>query len=138
MDACTVTAFDVITAFAVSNPSLLLAELAGFFGLERSTNHFIEQSPSLFRTSYGLLMLVFSTVEESQTLVMFPLPAPARESEPGRMYRYGLRCNHCFRSLPPRLSPRRACRFFRVGGFGKLLCLTDHSAYFGSDAVYFV
>src|SRR5512146_1708950 len=34
VDACTVTACDVITAFAVSVPSLLLAEPAGFFGPE--------------------------------------------------------------------------------------------------------
>jgi hypothetical protein len=32
MDACTVTALDATTAFAVPDPGLLLAELAGFFG----------------------------------------------------------------------------------------------------------
>jgi hypothetical protein len=41
MDACTVTAFDVITAFAISNPGLLLAGLAGFFGLEWPANRFV-------------------------------------------------------------------------------------------------
>jgi hypothetical protein len=40
MDACTVSACYVITAFAASCPSLLLAELAGFFGPERPTNRF--------------------------------------------------------------------------------------------------
>ena len=41
MDACTVTALDATTAFAVPDPGPLLAELAGFFGsgcsLDRST-----------------------------------------------------------------------------------------------------
>lgn len=49
MDACTVTAFDVITAFAVSVPGLPLAELAGFFGPESPVNRFtgpITQSTS--------------------------------------------------------------------------------------------
>jgi len=32
VDACTVTALDVITAFAVPNPNWLLAEAVGFFG----------------------------------------------------------------------------------------------------------
>jgi hypothetical protein len=41
VDACTVTALDAITAFAVPDPNLLLAEPVGFFGsgcsLDRST-----------------------------------------------------------------------------------------------------
>ena len=41
VDACTVTALDATTAFAVPDPGPLLAELAGFFGsgcsLDRST-----------------------------------------------------------------------------------------------------
>ena len=41
VDACTVTAPDVITAFAISNPGPFLAGPAGFFGLERPTNHFV-------------------------------------------------------------------------------------------------
>jgi hypothetical protein len=40
VDACTVTASDVITAFAVSNPNLLLAKPVGFFGSERPANRF--------------------------------------------------------------------------------------------------
>ena len=32
VDACTVTALDAITAFAVPDPNLLLAESVGFFG----------------------------------------------------------------------------------------------------------
>ena len=43
MDPCTVTALDAITAFAVSNPNLLLAEPVGFFGLVHSMNHFTER-----------------------------------------------------------------------------------------------
>lgn len=41
VDACTVTAPDAITAFAISNPGPFLAGPAGFFGLERPTNHFV-------------------------------------------------------------------------------------------------
>ena len=41
MDACTVTALDATTAFAVPDPNLPLAEPVGFFGsgysLDRST-----------------------------------------------------------------------------------------------------
>jgi hypothetical protein len=40
VDACTVTAFDAITAFAVPDPGLLLAEPAGFFGSWRAANCF--------------------------------------------------------------------------------------------------
>ncbi len=36
VDACTVTAFDAITAFAVPDPNLLLAEPVGFFGFGSS------------------------------------------------------------------------------------------------------
>src|SRR6185312_16019139 len=41
VDACTVTASDVIAAFATSGPSFPLAEPAGFFGSERPLNCFI-------------------------------------------------------------------------------------------------
>jgi hypothetical protein len=40
VDACTVTASDVIAAFATSGPNLLLAKPVGFFGSERLANHF--------------------------------------------------------------------------------------------------
>jgi hypothetical protein len=43
VDPCTVTALDVIAAFAVPNPNGLLAEAVGFFGSECSTNHFVER-----------------------------------------------------------------------------------------------
>lgn len=49
VEACTVTASDVIAAFATSGPNLLLAKLVGFFGSERPANHFamaITQSTS--------------------------------------------------------------------------------------------
>jgi hypothetical protein len=42
VDACTVTASDVTAAFAASDPNLLLAKPVGFFGSERSANHFAE------------------------------------------------------------------------------------------------
>jgi hypothetical protein len=40
VDACTVTAFDVIAAFATSGPNLPLAKPVGFFGSERPANYF--------------------------------------------------------------------------------------------------
>ncbi len=40
VDACTVSACYMIIAFAISGPSLLLAEPAGFFGPERGLNRF--------------------------------------------------------------------------------------------------
>ena len=42
VDACTVTALDVNTAFAAPNPGFPLAETAGFFGSERPANCFTE------------------------------------------------------------------------------------------------
>jgi len=42
VEACTVTALDVNTAFAVSDPNLLLAEPVGFFGSGCSPNRFVE------------------------------------------------------------------------------------------------
>ena len=42
VDACTVTAFDAITAFAVPDPDLSLAEPVGFFGSGYSADHSAE------------------------------------------------------------------------------------------------
>ena len=42
VDACTVTALDATTAFAVPDPGLFLAELAGFFGSGCSLDHSTE------------------------------------------------------------------------------------------------
>jgi hypothetical protein len=42
VDACTVTALDAITAFAVPDPDLLLAEFVGFFGSGYSADHSTE------------------------------------------------------------------------------------------------
>ncbi len=39
-DACTVTAFDAITAFAVPDPNRFLAEPVGFFGSWCASNRF--------------------------------------------------------------------------------------------------
>jgi hypothetical protein len=59
VDACTVTALDAITAFAVPKPQLLLAETVGFFRSGCSSGHPVEQitQPSsdwqdLFRQSF--------------------------------------------------------------------------------------
>jgi hypothetical protein len=49
VDACTVTASDVTTAFAAFDPNPPLAKFVGFFGSKRSINRFTEQSPSLLR-----------------------------------------------------------------------------------------
>ncbi len=48
VDACTVTALDATTAFAVPDPSLLLAEPAGFFGSGYSANHSTELGHSVY------------------------------------------------------------------------------------------
>ena len=42
VDACTVTALDAITAFAVPDPDQLLAEPVGFFGSGCSLDHSTE------------------------------------------------------------------------------------------------
>jgi hypothetical protein len=59
VDACTVSACHVITAFAVSGPDLPLAEPVGFFGSERPANCFTVQSLSLLRISRCLFQLSF-------------------------------------------------------------------------------
>ena len=56
VDACTVTALDVITAFAVPDPGLFLAELAGFFGSGYSADCSTKPgSLSLLRISHCLV-----------------------------------------------------------------------------------
>jgi hypothetical protein len=55
VDACTVTALDATTAFAVPDPDLLLAELVGFFGSGYSANHFTESSHSVYFGSANCL-----------------------------------------------------------------------------------
>ena len=47
VESCTITAFDVITAFAVPNPGFLLAESAGFFGSGCSSSCLAEQITQL-------------------------------------------------------------------------------------------
>src|ERR1700744_119070 len=56
VDACTVTALDVTTAFAVPDPGLLLAEFAGFFGSGYSADCSTKpRSLSLLRISHCLV-----------------------------------------------------------------------------------
>jgi hypothetical protein len=55
VDACTVTAFDVNTAFAVPNPNSFLAECVGFFGSECPLNRFT--GPITQSTSAQLLFI---------------------------------------------------------------------------------
>jgi len=65
VDPCTVTALDAITAFAVSNPNLLLAEPVGFFGLVRSMNHFIQRITQSTLDQLLFIEAALSTVDES-------------------------------------------------------------------------
>jgi len=48
VDACTVTALDATTAFAVPYPDLPLAELVGFFGSGYSADHSTEPGHSVY------------------------------------------------------------------------------------------
>ena len=48
VDACTVTALDATTAFAVPDPNLLLAEPVGFFGSGCSLDHSTEPDHSVY------------------------------------------------------------------------------------------
>ena len=48
VDACTVTALDATTAFAVPDPNLLLAEPVGFFGSGCSLDHSTELGHSVY------------------------------------------------------------------------------------------
>jgi hypothetical protein len=48
VDACTVTALDATTAFAVPYPDLPLAELVGFFGSGYSADHSTESDHSVY------------------------------------------------------------------------------------------
>jgi hypothetical protein len=57
VDACTVTALDATTAFAVPDPGLLLAELVGFFGSGYSADHSTESSHSVYFGSANCLGL---------------------------------------------------------------------------------
>jgi hypothetical protein len=52
VDACTVTALDAITAFAVPNPNGHLAAPSVFSGLEVQQVAPLNPSPSLLRTGY--------------------------------------------------------------------------------------
>ena len=57
VDACTVTALDATTAFAVPDPGLLLAELVGFFGSGYSADCSTESSHSVYFGSANCLGL---------------------------------------------------------------------------------
>jgi hypothetical protein len=48
VDACTVTALDATTAFAVPYPDLPLAEFVGFFGSGYSADHSTEPGHSVY------------------------------------------------------------------------------------------
>jgi hypothetical protein len=48
VDACTVSACYVIIGFAISGPSVLLAEPAGFFGSDRLLNFFNRTNHSAY------------------------------------------------------------------------------------------
>ena len=67
MDACTVTALDAITAFAVPNPGGILAEQSVFSGLVVRRVASMNGSPSLLQVSYVLGGQPFSTVDIRDT-----------------------------------------------------------------------
>ena len=67
VDACTVTALDAITAFAVPNPGGILAEQSVFSGLVAPRVTSMSGSPSLLQISYLLGGQPFSTVDSCDT-----------------------------------------------------------------------
>lgn len=74
VDACTVSACYVITAFAVFDPSLLLAEPAGFFGSERRLNCFTGRITQPTSDQLLLISTALSAINacdpKSQTLIV--------------------------------------------------------------------
>jgi len=67
VDACTVTALDAITAFAVPNPGGILAEQSVFSGLVVPRVALMNGSLSLLQTGYVLGSQPFSTVDIRDT-----------------------------------------------------------------------
>src|ERR1700759_1075558 len=64
VDACTVTALDMTTAFAVPDPDLILAEPVGFFGSGYSADCSTESDhPVYFGSANCLSLLTLSTVD---------------------------------------------------------------------------
>jgi len=74
VDACTVSACYVITAFAVFDPSLLLAEPTGFFGSERRLNCFTRRITQPTSDQLLLISTALSAINacdpKSQTLIV--------------------------------------------------------------------
>ena len=71
MEACTVTAFDAITAFAVSYPNGPLAEPSVFSGPSVPVNHSIERITQPTSDQQPLLKLTLSAVDESHPNLRF-------------------------------------------------------------------
>jgi hypothetical protein len=65
VDACTVTAFDAITAFAVPNPNASSQNRRFFQVWVSNESLHRTQSPSLLRISYMLLMPTLSAIDAS-------------------------------------------------------------------------
>jgi hypothetical protein len=67
VDACTVTALDAITAFAVPSPNGHLAAPSVFSGLEVQQVAQPNPSPSLLQASYSYVCQPFSAVDLGDT-----------------------------------------------------------------------
>ena len=63
MDACTVTALDAITAFAVPNPNRSSQSQSVFSGLVALRVASVSRSPSLLRTGKVLIKPTLSAVD---------------------------------------------------------------------------
>jgi len=63
VDACTVTALDAITAFAVPNPNCPSQEQSVFSGLAANQVALASRSPSLIRTGKVLIKPTLSAVD---------------------------------------------------------------------------
>jgi len=66
VDACTVTALDAITAFAVPNPNCSSQSQSVFSGLVAHQVALVSRSPSLLRTGKVLIKPTLSAVDVGQ------------------------------------------------------------------------
>lgn len=79
VDACTVTASDVFTAFAVSAPAFFSQSLPVFSGQSVAANRFVQRSTQPTSEWRLLMEATLSAAGANQTLVMIQPTAPARE-----------------------------------------------------------
>jgi hypothetical protein len=116
VDACTVSACYVTIAFAISGPSLLLAEPAGFFGSERPLNCFIVRITQLniaTRSAGQLTSLLPDDRFDSRRINASKFAAAFFQPGPDARNGLSLTCNSCgFRRLHSRVeAPDLPLRF---------------------------